>query len=59
MVIVTHELDSIFSIANRVIMIDKETKGIIADGDPQYLRDHSPDPVVRQFFNRKMDVNFS
>jgi phospholipid/cholesterol/gamma-HCH transport system ATP-binding protein len=55
MVIVTHELDSIFSIANRVIMIDKERKGIIADGDPHLLRDHSPDPVVRQFFNRKLN----
>ena len=57
MVIVTHELDSIFSIANRVIMIDKEKKGIIAEGDPHHLRDHSPDPVVRQFFNRKMNID--
>jgi phospholipid/cholesterol/gamma-HCH transport system ATP-binding protein len=55
MVIVTHELDSIFNIANRVIMIDKEKKGIIADGDPRYLRDHSPDPAVRKFFNRKLN----
>jgi len=55
MVIVTHELDSIFSIANRVIMIDKDTKSIIADGEPEYLRDHSPVPVVRNFFNRKMN----
>ena len=52
MVIVTHELDSIFNIANRVIMIDKDKKGIIADGDPKDLRDHSPDPVVRRFLNR-------
>jgi len=57
MVIVTHELDSIFNIANRVIMIDKEKKGIIADDDPHYLRDHSPDPVVRQFFNRKLNTH--
>ena len=53
MVIVTHELDSIFNIANRVIMIDKEKKRIIADGNPHHLKDNSPDPVVRQFFNRK------
>ena len=59
MVIVTHELDSIFNIANRVIMIDKEKKGIIADGDPHLLRDQSPDPVVRQFFNRKLNVDLS
>lgn len=56
MIIVTHELDSIFNIANRVIMIDKEKKGIIADGDPRHLRDHSPEPVVRQFLTRKLNV---
>ena len=59
MVIVTHELDSIFNIANRVIMIDKERKGIIADGDPRHLRDNSPDPVIRQFFNRKLKADMS
>lgn len=57
MIIVTHELDSIFNIANRIIMIDKDKKGIIADGDPHYLKDHSPDPVVRQFFNRKLNLD--
>ena len=57
MIIVTHELDSIFNIANRVIMIDKDKKGIIADGNPLYLKDHSPDPVVRQFFNRKLNLD--
>lgn len=55
-IIVTHELDSIFNVANRVIMIDKEKKGIIANDDPRYLRDHSPDPVVKQFFNRRLDL---
>jgi len=57
MIIVTHELDSIFNIANRVIMIDKDEKGIIADGDPLYLKDHSPDTVVRHFFNRKLNLD--
>ena len=57
MIIVTHELDSIFNIANRVIMIDKKKKGIIADGDPHFLRDHSPNPMVRNFFNRKLNLN--
>ncbi|MBW2614461.1 MAG: ATP-binding cassette domain-containing protein, partial [Deltaproteobacteria bacterium] len=57
MIIVTHALDSIFNIANRVIMIDKEKRGIVADGDPRYLRDHSPEPVVKRFFNRKLDLN--
>jgi phospholipid/cholesterol/gamma-HCH transport system ATP-binding protein len=33
-------------------MLDKDTKGIIAEGEPKSLRDHSDVPVVRQFFNR-------
>jgi phospholipid/cholesterol/gamma-HCH transport system ATP-binding protein len=53
-VIVSHELASIYSIANRVIMLDKASKGIIAEGDPKVLRDQSPDPRVHQFFNRIM-----
>jgi phospholipid/cholesterol/gamma-HCH transport system ATP-binding protein len=51
MVVVTHELSSIFTIADRIIMLDRKTRGIIAEGDPRYLRDHSPDPYVREFFN--------
>jgi len=53
MVVVTHELASIFTIADRVIMLDGETKTIIAEGDPRELRDHSSDPRVHAFFNRK------
>jgi phospholipid/cholesterol/gamma-HCH transport system ATP-binding protein len=53
MVIVTHELASIYLIADRIIMLDKETKGIIAEGDPRYLRDHATDPKVVKFFNRQ------
>ncbi len=41
-VVVTHELDSVFTIADRVIMLDKETKSIVADGPPVLLRDTSP-----------------
>ena len=52
-VVVTHELPSIFSIADRVIMLDRRKKGIVADGDPRKLRDESDDPWVRQFFNRE------
>ena len=51
MVVVTHELSSIFAIAHRVIMLDKQTKGIIAEGDPKYLRDHSLNKFVKEFFN--------
>jgi phospholipid/cholesterol/gamma-HCH transport system ATP-binding protein len=53
-VIVTHELPSIFAVADRVIMVDKEAKTIIAEGKPQELRDQSDNPVVRQFFNRQL-----
>ncbi|MEI6782639.1 MAG: ATP-binding cassette domain-containing protein [Verrucomicrobiota bacterium] len=52
-VIVTHELQSIFAVADRVIMLDGNSKSIIGTGRPEELRDHSPNPWVRQFFNRK------
>jgi phospholipid/cholesterol/gamma-HCH transport system ATP-binding protein len=54
-VIVTHELPSIFAIADRVIMIDRRVKGIVAEGDPRKLRNESTDPWVRQFFNREAE----
>ena len=52
-IVVTHELPSIFTIADRVIMLDKEEKGIIGMGSPQDLRDHSTEPRVRRFFSRE------
>jgi phospholipid/cholesterol/gamma-HCH transport system ATP-binding protein len=52
-VVVTHELPSIYTIADRVIMLDKRTKKIIAEGKPQALREHSQSPWVRQFFLRE------
>jgi len=55
-VIVTHELQSIYAIADRVIMLDKRKKGIIAEGDPKRLRDESDDPLVRQFFRREAET---
>lgn len=51
-VIVSHELASIFAIADRVIMLDRDTKGIIADGPPKSLRESHPNAKVREFFNR-------
>ena len=51
-VVVTHELPSIYTIADRVIMLDKRVKAIVAEGQPQQLRDHSENAWVRQFFNR-------
>jgi phospholipid/cholesterol/gamma-HCH transport system ATP-binding protein len=54
-IVVTHELNSIYAIADRVIMLDKSTKNIIAEGKPEYLRDHSTIPVVQKFFRRQTD----
>jgi phospholipid/cholesterol/gamma-HCH transport system ATP-binding protein len=55
-VIVTHELASIYEIADRVIMLDGHARTIIAEGRPTELRDHSGDPWVRRFFNRQPDA---
>lgn len=52
MVIVTHELDSIYAVADTVIILDKETKGIIERGDPRKLRTESKNAWVREFLNR-------
>ncbi|MGD0231924.1 MAG: ATP-binding cassette domain-containing protein [Syntrophorhabdales bacterium] len=55
MVIVSHELESIFSLAQRIVMLDKGKKGIIADGDPRMLKERSPNPHVRHFLNREIE----
>jgi phospholipid/cholesterol/gamma-HCH transport system ATP-binding protein len=52
-VVVTHELASIYTIADRVIMLDKRVKKIVAEGKPAELRDSSENPWVRQFFRRE------
>ena len=57
MVIITHELQSIFAVAHRVVMLHKSNRGIIATGDPNYLKNNSRNPFVKQFFNRKADTN--
>jgi len=51
-VIVTHELASIFSIGNNSVFLDPITKTQLATGDPKELRDHSPNFVVRNFLMR-------
>ena len=53
MIIVSHELDSIFSIADRVIMLEREAKGIIAEGNPRELAQTSRDPRVQEFLQRR------
>ena len=56
-VIVSHELASIYAIADRVIMIDCQSKGIIAQGKAAELRDGATDPWVHRFFNRQADAS--
>jgi phospholipid/cholesterol/gamma-HCH transport system ATP-binding protein len=52
-VVVTHELPSLFRIARSCIMLDKHSRRIIARGDPRTLRDTAEDPLVRHFFRRE------
>lgn len=52
-VIVTHDLASVFTALDRVILLERRAKGIIAEGDPRTLRDQSDDPRVRAFFRRE------
>jgi phospholipid/cholesterol/gamma-HCH transport system ATP-binding protein len=52
LVIVSHELASIFGLADRVIMLDSGTKGIIAEGDPRALALETEDPRVKEFLQR-------
>ncbi len=56
-VVVTHELASIMTIADRCIMLDRgaypDAGGLIAEGDPRRLREESRNPIVRAFFLRQ------
>ena len=52
-VIVTHELASIFAITDTVVMLDKKTKTIVAEGNPKELRENSTSSWVHDFLNRK------
>jgi phospholipid/cholesterol/gamma-HCH transport system ATP-binding protein len=51
-VMVTHELPSIFAIANNSVFLDPETKSQLATGDPHELLAHPPDPKVEAFLTR-------
>ena len=53
-VMVTHELASIFSVADRVVVLDPAARGIVAEGAPAWLREHATQPWVRQFLNREV-----
>lgn len=51
-VVVTHELASIFAIGNNSIFLDPDTRTMIAEGDPKKLREAAADPKVRDFLTR-------
>lgn len=52
MVIVSHQLSSILRIADRILVLDHKTRGIIADGTPHELASKSSDQRVRNFLNQ-------
>jgi len=51
-VIVTHELASIFAIGNNSVFLDAETRTMIAQGDPNRMLAETDDPKVREFLTR-------
>ena len=51
-VVITHELASIFAVGNNSVFLDTESKAIIATGDPKALLANSKDPRVIQFLTR-------
>jgi phospholipid/cholesterol/gamma-HCH transport system ATP-binding protein len=51
-VVVTHELASIFAIGNNSVFLDPETRTMIASGDPKLLLEKCEDPKVRKFLTR-------
>lgn len=51
-VIVSHELASIFAIGDDCVFLDTATKTQIATGDPRELRDHAENETVRAFLRR-------
>ena len=51
-VVVTHELASIFAVGNNSIFLDQESKTMIASGDPKDLLNNSKDQRVIQFLTR-------
>lgn len=51
-VIVTHELASIFAVGNNSVFLDPDTKTMIAQGDPNVLLEKAENPMVRRFLTR-------
>lgn len=54
-VVVSHDLDSIFRIADRALFLDIEQKTMTALGSPAELRDHPPSAEVHRFMTRSSE----
>jgi phospholipid/cholesterol/gamma-HCH transport system ATP-binding protein len=55
-IIISHELRSIFSIADRLLLLDASRRTQVGLGPPAELRDHAPDPWVRRFLRAGADA---
>jgi phospholipid/cholesterol/gamma-HCH transport system ATP-binding protein len=55
-VVVTHELASIFTIADDSVFLDADTRRMIAQGNPKDLVEHCPEEKVRRFLTRSADL---
>jgi phospholipid/cholesterol/gamma-HCH transport system ATP-binding protein len=51
-VVVTHDLQSIFAIADNAIFLDATTRSVRAEGNPWELLKSSTDPLLREFLTR-------
>lgn len=51
-VVVTHELPSLFAIGDSAVYLDVETRTMTAQGNPRTLRDTTTDPKVHAFLTR-------
>lgn len=58
-VVVSHDLASIFKIADRALFLDIKQKTMTALGDPADLRDHPPSPEVHRFLTRSSEIDTS
>jgi len=54
MIIVTHDLASIYNVAHRIVMLDKSIKGVLAIGTPEEMK-NSSNELIYNFFNRKFN----
>jgi phospholipid/cholesterol/gamma-HCH transport system ATP-binding protein len=58
-VVVTHELSSIFTIGTNSVFLDAATKTMIAHGDPKKMLKESTNPTVRSFLTRAGSMSIS